>query len=441
MRVFSSPKILFGIVFAGLLAGSASLAVDGARLATQLSESDFIPFDEKRAAIGQLLFYDPILSGNRNISCGTCHHHDHASTDGLALGIGEGGTGLSKKRSVGVGHSLIERRVPRNAPAMFNLGAKEMRVLFHDGRLEHGDMFGNGFNSPAEEWLPAGLTSLAAVQAMFPVASETEMAGEPEDNEIAGAANDRIDNVWPIVAERVRMPYRDLMIEAYDDVDTAGDITMVHVANALGDFINSEWRSYESAYDLNKMSNIQQAGADLFFGKAGCAGCHSGALFTDQKFYALGLPAFGPGRTRRFDPIPRDVGRMGETDLLEDAYRFRTPTLRNVADTAPYGHNGAYPTLEGIIRHHLDPVAALAEWRPEMVALTPHEVLSKVDFIIQEDRREMGRQVAKIDITPMVLTDGEVEALVAFMHALSDEARLAGRLGRPDSVPSGLPID
>lgn len=441
MRVFSSPKILFGVVFAGLLAGSASLAVDGAQLETQLSENDFISFDEKRAAIGQLLFYDPILSGNRNISCGTCHHHDHASTDGLSLGIGEGGVGLSAKRNVGAGHSLIERRVPRNAPAMFNLGAKETRVLFHDGRLERGDMFGNGFNSPAEEWLPAGLTSLAAVQAMFPVASETEMAGEPEDNEIAGAANDRIDNVWPIVAERVRMPYRDLMIEAYDDVHSAGDITMVHIANALGDFINSEWRAYESAYDLNAMTDIQQAGADLFFGKAGCASCHSGALFTDQAFHALALPAFGPGRTRRFDPIARDVGRMGETDLLEDAYRFRTPTLRNVAHTAPYGHNGAYPTLEGIIRHHLNPTKARAEWRPDRVTLAPHETLSAVDFIIQQDRREMARQAATIDIQPIDLSDDEVEALVAFMHALTDEKRLAGRLGRPDRVPSGLPID
>ena len=79
----------------------------------------------------------------------------------------------------------------------------------------------------------------------------------------------------------------------------------------------------------------QQEGAALFHGKAGCADCHSGPLLTDQKFHALAIPPFGPGRTRRFDPYTRDVGRMGETDALEDAYRFRTPSLRNVALTAP----------------------------------------------------------------------------------------------------------
>jgi hypothetical protein len=65
------------------------------------------------------------------------------------------------------------------------------------------------------------------------------------------------------------------------------------------------------------------------------------------------------GRTRRFDPYVRDVGRMAESNRLEDAYRFRTPMLRNVALTGPWGHNGAYATLEGIVRHHLDPVASL----------------------------------------------------------------------------------
>ncbi len=96
---------------------------------------------------------------------------------------------------------------------------------------------------------------------------------------------------------------------------------------------------------------------ELFFGAAKCSSCHSGKLLTDQKFHALALPAFGPGRTRRFDPMVRDVGRMGESDDIKDAYRFRTPMLRNVALTAPYGHNGAYPTLTAMVRHHLNPQA------------------------------------------------------------------------------------
>ena len=64
-----------------------------------------------------------------------------------------------------------------------------------------------------------------------------------------------------------------------------------------------------------------------------------------------------------------------------------------------------------------------------------------MDFVVQEDAREMARQAAKIDIVPKSLTDDDVDALVAFMEALTDDKRLGGRLGRPDSVLSGLPID
>ena len=95
------------------------------------------------------------------------------------------------------------------------------------------------------------------------------------------------------------------------------------------------------AGDKAALSPQARAGLELFYGDAGCAACHSGPLMSDQGFHALALPAFGPGKTRRFDLQPRDVGRMGESNALEDASRFRTPMLRNVALTAPYGHNGA----------------------------------------------------------------------------------------------------
>ncbi|MDD9922135.1 MAG: cytochrome-c peroxidase, partial [Boseongicola sp.] len=107
-----------------------------AELPRPFSNDDFIAFDPDQAKIGQLLFYDKILSGNRNISCGTCHHHDLGGTDSLSLGIGEGGEGLGKKRVAQTAADRIRKRIPRNAPALWNLGAKSIDVLFHDGRLE-----------------------------------------------------------------------------------------------------------------------------------------------------------------------------------------------------------------------------------------------------------------------------------------------------------------
>ena len=415
----------------------------------RLSENDFMPIHENRVKLGRLLFYDNILSGNLNISCGSCHHHSLHGTDGLSLGVGEGGSGIGIKRSSGKNNSRIKKRIPRNSPALFNLGAKEISLLLYDGRITFGEEYGNGFNSPAEEWLHEGVENLLAAQALLPMASEFEMAGNTGENEVAGAIYDRIDLGWPIIAKRVRVipEYGSLFIAAFDDVTDPTQVNISHIANAISEFINFEWRSYDSPFDhyLNgeedALSSKQRRGMELFFGKAKCSQCHNGKLFTDQKFHAIALPQFGPGRTRIMDPYVRDVGRMGETDDLEDAYRFRTQSLRNVALTAPYGHNGSYTTLDGIIRHHLDPINSLENWDSSQVILPEAKWLEDIDFVVLEDRLERERLKSRIDIEPIDLTEEEISELVSFMHALTGTESIWGKLGRPDKVPSGLPVD
>ncbi|MCT4608563.1 MAG: methylamine utilization protein MauG [Pelagimonas sp.] len=405
-----------------------------------LMERDFISFDMQQAEIGHRLFYDPILSGNQNISCAHCHHPDLGTGDGLSLGIGEGGQGLGPRRTAGAGRDKVRKRIPRNAPALWNLGAKDLHTMFHDGRLSISDIYGNGFNSPAEEWLPQGLNSLLAAQALFPLTAQFEMAGNVAENEIIGAVTDRIDLGWPILAKRVRTQpdYATDFVAAFDHIDSAEEVSIVEIANALAAFMAIEWQSIDSPFDRylagddSALTADQKAGLDLFYGKAQCSSCHSGPLLSDQKFHALGLPAFGPGRTRRFDPYVRDVGRMGESDALEDAYRFRTPMLRNVALTAPYGHNGAYPTLEGIVRHHLNPVQAREEWTRDLAALPKIPWLEAIDFVVQSDRLEMARQAQAIDIEPVDLSDHEVAQVISFLHALTGEGRKAPPFGVPE---------
>ena len=405
-----------------------------------MTQSDFFDFDQKQAALGHALFYDPILSGNRNISCAHCHHPKFGTGDGLSLGIGEGGQGLGPERTPGVGDARIAKRIPRNAPGLWNLGAKELHTMFHDGRLSVSDIYGNGFNSPAEEWLPSGFNSLLAAQAVFPLIAQFEMAGNPGENEIIGAVHDRIDAAWPILAKRVRThdDYGSRFVEAFPDVTTAEEVTIVEIANALAAFMAIEWQSIDSPFDAylagdeDALSLKQKRGMDLFYGKARCSTCHAGPLMSDQEFHALGLPAFGPGRTRRFDPYARDVGHMAESDRLEDAYAFRTPMLRNVALTAPYGHNGAYPTLEGIVRHHLDPAKARRAWRREQAQLPEVPWLAAVDFVVQADRLEMARQDRANDIQPVALSDAEVADIVAFLHALTGKTAHDTPFGVPD---------
>ena len=427
----------------------AQPVVGAENMPAPLTASDYHEFSDERAKIGQLLFYDKILSGNRNISCGTCHHPRFGGGDGLSLGIGEGGIGVGLERIPGFGDEKIKKRIPRNASALWNLGAKDFTVLFHDGRLSLSDDYNNNFNTPAEEWLPKGLETVLGTQALFPLTAQFEMAGNPKENEVAGAVHDRIDYVWPILAKRVRTipEYGAMFTDVFEDVATAEQVTIAHIGEALAAFIALEFESRDSAFDAflagdnDALTTSQKEGMKLFYGKAECASCHSGSLLTDQKFHALAIPPFGPGRTRRFDPYVRDVGRMGETDRLEDAYRFRTPSLRNVALTAPYGHNGAFPDLEGIIRHHLNPSISLKNWQRDKANLPNVPWLESIDFLVWDDRIEMKRYKEKIDINPIPLSEEEIRNLVSFMHALSGRSAEKLRFGIPNQVPSGLTVD
>jgi cytochrome c peroxidase len=180
---------------------------------------------------------------------------------------------------------------------------------------------------------------------------------------------------------------------------------------------------------------------ELFYGKAGCSGCHAGPLLSNQSFQAMGLPPFGPGLTFLNDPIARDVGRMAVSDDLDDAYRFRVPFLRNVALTAPYGHNGAMPTLEAMVRHHFNPRQSNAEWRAEMAVLPAVPWLESEDFELRANAAENDRILSRIDVDLPPVTDAEIAEIVAFLNALTGETALERPMGRPETVPSGLPVD
>ena len=165
----------------------------------------------QKVELGRLLFFDKILSGNRNISCATCHHPEHGTSDGLALPLGEGARGLGPERRPGTTMAeAVHGRVPRNSPALFNLGAREFTHLFHDGRVsvDPGQNYEGGFITPAKWKLPPGLDNPLAAQAMFPPTSAEEMAGQKGENPIADAA--ALNNaagpggVWELLARRLQ---------------------------------------------------------------------------------------------------------------------------------------------------------------------------------------------------------------------------------------------
>jgi len=417
-----------------------------------VTDEDFLTATPEQVEPGRMLYYDKELSGNRNISCAPCPRSLTDTGDGLSLSVGEGGRGLGMTRDVGSGSERIHERVPRNAPPVFNLGARQFTNMFHDGRVAEDANQPGGFLSPAGAQLPDGLESVLAAQAMFPVTSGTEMAGQLGENPIADAAAagnlGYPGGVWDQLAQRLRaIPgYVDLFIAAYpDEIGSCNDITFVHAANAIAAFESTAWRATNSPFDRflagekSAMSKPAQRGMKLFYGSADCSACHSGAFQTDLEFYAIGMPQFGPGKGHGVYGY-EDFGRESVTGAPRDRYRFRTPPLRNVALTGPWGHDGAYNSLEGIVRHHLDPVWSLLNYDPEECVLPPARGISRMDFLPMRDPNVVSGIAAANELDPMALSDEEVDLLIEFMHALTDPASLDLRSDVPFSVPSGLPL-
>jgi len=414
-----------------------------------VTDDMFVPAHLAEVELGQLLFWDPILSGNRNISCGTCHHPEFATGDGLALGIGEGGIGLGPARRIDAANPP-EDFIPRNAPALFNLGAHEYTVMFHDGRVAVDPTQPFGIRTPMGDEILAGFSGILSAQTMFPVLSPDEMAGQFTENDVARAVRMGMisgpGGAWDILAKRVAAipEYGDLFAAAYPEIAAGRAIAFTDISNVIAAFTAFEWRSDTALFDAvlrgqQTLTGDAARGMDLFYGDAGCSACHSGAFQTDHGFHAMGVPQFGPGKAASFETHQRDEGRMEVTGKPEDAFKFRTPSLRNVAFTAPYGHTGAFTELSDFLNFHTDPVGhgrgyvanvQLTAGLDSALALAP-----------LADTALRGEILTAVTAPPVALSPGDLHALEAFLRTLSDPAAVVGRLGIPLSVPSGLPID
>lgn len=427
---------------------AASLPSLDTQLQTEITQHNLTSLDAgssqnpAKVALGQALYFDKLLSGNRDISCATCHHPDFVTGDSIPLSIGTGGRGGGSERILGYRRGFIAR----NAPEVFNRGLSEWRTMFWDSRVSltaAGD-----FVSPAHEELPPGLDSVLAVQAMFPVTAVPEMRGtygdwdvNHESNELALYGEYDFTEIWQALMARLlaNPTYVALFTAAYPDIPPS-ELGFQHAANAIAAFeidaftlLHSPWDQY-LAGDKTALSDAAKRGAILFYGDAGCARCHSGNLFTDQQPHNIGVPQVGPGKG---DESPLDLGRARELEGQASRFAFRTPPLRNVAVTEPYMHDGAFSTLETAVLHHLDPINSLRNY-DETVHLPPD-----LWGTFQDEEPLLVEMITTLDpllSMPRSLTDAEVNDLLAFLDALTDPDALNLHHVVPASVPSGLPV-
>ena len=447
MHIKNKLLITSSILVASLVSTPAFSGQKGKwNLPEPVTDADYPPSNTAKEELGKFLYYDKILSGNKNIACASCHHALAASGDGLSLPVGEGGQGLGVTRNTGTDGNEIHERVPRNAPHVFNLGSYAFTTMFHDGRLVIGG-HKSGFTTPAgDEFLP-GIDSPVAAQAMFPVTSGAEMAGQAGENDIADAAN--LTELWERLTTRVTdIPeYLSMLFDVYPDLNNDKSlVNFTHIANAIGAYETVAFRADNSPFDrylrgdMNAISPSAEKGLQIFNTKGQCASCHSGKFQTDEQFYSVGIPQIGPGKGDGLNGQD-DFGREQFTGKPADRYRFRTPTLRNVAITGPWGHDGAYNTLEGIVRHHLDPVNSLINYNTQQAVLPSADHLGVNDFLIHDDIANSRVNLANsIELDPVDLSEEEFANLMEFLHALTDTSSLDLRSTVPSSVPSGLPL-
>jgi cytochrome c peroxidase len=451
------PRSIQTICLALLLFGSACERSDtlagpslDAALRQDLSRWGVVPIGPIPAQnpalvdLGQALMFDPILSGNRDIACATCHHPATHLADGRSLSIGTGGSGLGPARTLGPGRQFV----PRNAPSLLNDGLG-LFYLFWDGRLSNGLV--GSFNGPGPGPVPvsdsSGVSNLLAAQAMLPVVNRREMRGEPGDRDVFGAPNELAQFAdSDSTAIRRAIMQRLLAIPAYVAKFTTafpgtapGQLRFEQAGAALAAFEIQALTKTDSPFDRYlshddaALTTQQKRGARLFFGKALCSSCHSGALLGGNGFANAGVPQLGPGSPAT---PPLDRGRADLPDQPFYEFAFRVAPLRNVELTAPYMHDGAFPTLEAVVRHYNDVPLALqtydvAQLEPALRATyhgdaaTTDSVTRSLDFRLR---------------TPLHLSDQELADLVAFLKSLTDPSARDLSALVPAAVPSGLPV-
>lgn len=315
MRPRIPAGVLLGLALAGPVAGGAvPLGLP------PLAQTGTAPATRAQVELGRKLFMDRRLSHNGTLSCAMCHVPEQGFTSNeLATAVG-----------------LEGQTVRRNSPTLYNVAF--VRRLFHDGRE---------FSLENQAWGPL-------------------LAANEMGNPSIGHVIERIRGL-PDYAGMFRRAYR-----SGPDVVTIGRALAAYQRTLLS--ANSPFDRWRYGGRREAMEASARRGFALFVGRAGCAACHTlgprHALLSDGRFHNTGIGyarSMGLRRTHdvplapgvsievddsalaAFEAAPPDVGRYEVTLDPADSWAYRTPTLRNVALTGPYMHDGSLPTLEAVV--------------------------------------------------------------------------------------------
>ena len=289
-----------------------------AALPSEVSVPADNPTTPERVALGRLLFWDPILSGQKDVACATCHHPAFGYSDGLGLSIGTHGVGLGTTRTFADGAPA--RLVKRNSQTIVNVAFNGLRAATSDSAVaEKAPMF----------W-DLRVRSLES-QALEPIKALEEMRGDAYTEDRA---------LKEVVARlSANTEYRAMFARAFGGNTPVSEQNLGRALAAFQRTIVATQSPFDRYMrgDTTAMTPLQLRGMERFQ-SIGCVNCHNGPMFSDYNAHVLGVP---------------DNQKLPATDAgVSTSHAFRTASLRNLASTAPYMHNGAFRTLDDVVNFY-----------------------------------------------------------------------------------------
>ena len=405
------------------------------RIASTLESRLGRRIDRQLADIGRFLWFDRITGLNDDNTCAGCHSPTSGFGDTQSMAIGIDNNGI-------VGPGRTGPRNQRRTPMAINTAFYPTLMWNSRFNAPSGDPFDNarGFVFPASEGTTLSyLPHLLVAQAFIPPTERVEAAGfhfPGGNDDIRGEVLRRLN---------ASASYRQLFGRVFPRIRAGAAITYDDFARAIAEFeftqvyADAPLDRYARG-DANALSPSEKRGALLFFGRAGCVGCHavagqSNEMFSDFRQHVAGIPQVVPAYGNVVFDGPganEDFGLEQVTGEARDRYAFRTSPLRNLALQPAFMHDGAFTRLDDAVRYHLDATRAAADYSTRTLAADLRGPTGPVAPIL-------ARLDPRLRASPG-LTEVEVQALVDFLRdGLLDAAARPQRLARlvPERLPSG----
>jgi len=318
---------------------------------SQIKGLDKNPLTRAKIELGRQLYFDTRLSADNTVSCASCHHPQEGFARHTATGVGISG-----------------QKGGRNSPSSYNRILSDLQ--FWDGRADSLEAQAVG---PIQNPIEMGHTHVAAVKALKSIPGYVA-----QFEKIFPDSGLTIDNVGKAIASFERTlvtgPTQYDYYEAYKKFASLEKEDLEDLKDDSPETY-AEYESLKKQVETDPMSESAVRGFDLFFSKrVGCSNCYVGANLADEQYHNLGI-----GMSAK-EP---DLGRYVVTKVEKDKGAFKTPTIRNVALSAPYMHDGSLATLEEVVEHY-NKGGDKNPWLSDKIVplkLTPQESLDLVEFM------------------------------------------------------------